>query len=446
MPMEPWIFLSQPLESIMGDFQRTFDAWEAGGIRGIVVGRLIFQDENGQQMVPFTSNPDVFEQYGVDPPDERPPNKELEKQFRAMLQDASKRDWHIMVFAPESSGASTTTLSLDKDPYGGIAKAARMRDAMEAFPEVHGGIMDGPAEHSYELQFHHGGEAFAFPDYIKGQAEALGYDVPRIQKAYDHLKNRFQNLSQSLVRFHACGGALGSIALFDINEDVIYWQGFRQDITQGHIRSVSENLNRFGRRLELGAIFRSPAFTMQNASDYLENVKHLDYVFPKHYFWHRGFDGMYGTVARWVKQIADWNPALTEEDCFAVVKAWFGLELPGVNSLWDMELAFPDEFFDEIVTSETRRALAITDDPEKIIAWVSTGRDPHWGDQMPVRDLYRILVASEKAGLKRFLFHSSAILGASEWTVLSKMFGQQWDEDQDGYWPPESHKPKETSG
>ena len=27
----------------------------------------------------------------------------------------------------------------------------------------------------------------------------------------------------------------------------------------------------------------------------------FDYVFPKHYYWHRGFDGLYGTVARWVR-------------------------------------------------------------------------------------------------------------------------------------------------
>jgi hypothetical protein len=65
--------------------------------------------------------------------------------------------------------------------------------------------------------------------------------------------------------------------------------------------------------------------------------RYFDYVFPKHYFWHRGFDGMYGTVARWVERIQEWNPALTEADCFGVVKAWFGIELPGITSLADME-------------------------------------------------------------------------------------------------------------
>ena len=55
---------------------------------------------------------------------------------------------------------------------------------------------------------------------------------------------------------------------------------------------------------------------------------YFDYILPKHYYWHRGFDGLYGTVARWVQTIGEWNPGLTEEDAFAVVQALFGIKLP----------------------------------------------------------------------------------------------------------------------
>src|SRR5438477_117456 len=41
LPLVPWIFLHDPLERFFSNYQRTFDAWAEGGVRGIVVGRLI---------------------------------------------------------------------------------------------------------------------------------------------------------------------------------------------------------------------------------------------------------------------------------------------------------------------------------------------------------------------------------------------------------------------
>ncbi len=53
--------------------------------------------------------------------------------------------------------------------------------------------------------------------------------------------------------------------------------------------------------------------------------------FPKHYYWHRGFDGLYGTVQRWVQKFMEWNPSLSEEDGFLLMKSLFGIDLPGVE-------------------------------------------------------------------------------------------------------------------
>jgi hypothetical protein len=167
----------------------------------------------------------------------------------------------------------------------------------------------------------------------------------------------------------------------------------------------------------------------------------LDIFQVKHYFWHRGFDGLYGTVARWVQQIGRWNPELTEQECFTVARAWLGVQLPEIESLADMELGFPQAFFDEVVQEETRRALAAVSDPWKVLPWVDTGRMPHAGDPMTSGDLYRILTASEEAGLQRFLFHNHAHLTAAEWKVMSRMCGQEWDEDPEGYWPPATPRP-----
>ena len=38
--------------------------------------------------------------------------------------------------------------------------------------------------------------------------------------------------------------------------------------------------------------------------------------------------------------------------------------------------------FEQVVTQETRRALASVDDPERIVPWLDTGRFPHDGDPM----------------------------------------------------------------
>ena len=111
---------------------------------------------------------------------------------------------------------------------------------------------------------------------------------------------------------------------------------------------------------------------------------------------------MYGTIARWVRKLREWNPTLTDADGFAVVQSLFGIELPGINSLMDMELGFPDEFFEQVVYSETRRALEAIGDENKTVAWVSTGRSPHAGDAMTARDLHGILSASQRAGLTQF--------------------------------------------
>src|SRR5258708_7353354 len=41
-PLVPWMYMIYPLEQWLPDFQRTFDAWAEGGVRGLVVGPLVF--------------------------------------------------------------------------------------------------------------------------------------------------------------------------------------------------------------------------------------------------------------------------------------------------------------------------------------------------------------------------------------------------------------------
>ena len=267
-----------------------------------------------------------------------------------------------------------------------------------------------------------------------------------MERGIDHLRRRLHTLTPAAVRYHAPGGMMGALALFDIDEDVLYWFRTRQQAAMGFFEAVRRAIDKTSPKAKLGGIPRSAAFSALTTQDYQRMAPYFDYVYPKHYFWHRGFDGMYGTVARWVETLGEWNPKLTEEDCFAVVKAWFGLDLPGVKVLSDLEKGFPDEFFDRVVYGETRRALEAIGDPDKVIAWVSSGRKPHAGDAMPSGDLERILAASARAGLKRFLYQPDPDLGAPEWSVISSFCGKRWRHTPGGYWPPDTPRPESTSG
>jgi hypothetical protein len=441
--MIPWIFTHSPLERWMADYRRIFDAWEDGGVRGIIVGYMHFVQEDGTTIPSFPADPQVYEAFGVAPPPETPRDPEKEKQLQALLDDAASRGWEIMIFG---SGRHGGARPLEEDPYGAVGFAAGVQDTMNAYPQAHGVIIDGAGEHHYELAFHHGGELFEIREHERRRWAALGVDLARLERGITHLCERFHHLTPSLVRYHAPAGLLAGLALFDLDEDALYWLRTRQETALGYMAAVRQQIDGLNRRVKLGTIPRAATFSILTAQDYQRTHPYFDYLFPKHYFWHRGFDGMYGTIARWVQKIAEWNPSLTEEDCFAVVTAWFGIRLPGIRSLADMEMGFPEEFFSEVVYAETRRALESVGDDQKVIAWVSSGRHPHAGDPMPARDLYGILAASERAGLKRFVYHPDPDLGAPEWSVISGLCGNRWKEDLHGYWPSDTPRPDTFSG
>ena len=444
MALVPWIRIGQPLEAVMDDYERIFDAWEEGGIRGLVFGRLLFDDGDGNYTVPaFQSSLEPYRSRRIEvSPRDLACDPGKERLLHAMLVEAKRRGWGVMVFCPGFGTAEATPLPPAEDPYRARMHAAVWEDVFDAFPEADGGIMDGWTESAYELVYHHGNAVFReMNDSQKEAAEVRGYDAGRLERGRDHLHRRFRSFTPSQVRYCADGGVLSALSLFDIDEDALYWLRWRREDGVCEGRAFRRELDLLPRKLLLGNGPRSAMFSGMTGLDFRAWDGIVDILLVKHYFWHRGFDGMYGTVARWIKQIAAWNPELAEADCWTVLRAWMGIELPEVESLADLELGFPQAFFDDVVQRETRRALAAVEDPGKIMPWVDTGRMPHDGDPMTAGDLQRILTASEEAGLERFLFHNHGHLTAAEWVVISRMCGREWDENPDGYWPPATRKP-----
>ena len=203
--MEAWIFVHNPLERWLGDYKRIFDAGQEGGVTGIVGGYLHFELDDGTRVPVFGSDPSVYRSFGVDPPKEIPRNQEKERLFTAMLDNAAERGWHIMTFG---AGAGGGHLPVEEDPYGVIGHAAAIQDAMNALPQAHGIIIDGPGEQHYELAFHHGGELFEIRPGEDSRFSALGYKIDRLQRGIEHIRDRFHKLTPAEVRYRAPGLSL----------------------------------------------------------------------------------------------------------------------------------------------------------------------------------------------------------------------------------------------
>ena len=78
------------------------------------------------------------------------------------------------------------------------------------------------------------------------------------------------------------------------------------------------------------------------------------------------------------------------------------------------------------MTQETTRVLAATGDPERVVAWVDSGRRPHEGDPLGAGDLGRLLDAAASAGLRHFIYHHHQNLTAGEWAAISRRCGTPW--------------------
>jgi len=68
--MQAWIRIGQPLEPVISDYKRIFDAWEDAGVCGFVFGRTLFLDSQGQFTIPaFASNQQIYRNHGLVPND-----------------------------------------------------------------------------------------------------------------------------------------------------------------------------------------------------------------------------------------------------------------------------------------------------------------------------------------------------------------------------------------
>ena len=448
--MKLWMDVMRDLESVMDDHERILDAWAEGGVDGVVFGPLVFgatKLAKEVQSVPseapmaaaFDPNPAVYKRLGVEPP-AAPEHKLPEK--RALLEKtmSAAKDRGMQVYcmyADNGAGPGGPGHHLHDDKSL-ASSVARIVDTLEHFPMADGAVMDGP-EWGYEIGSGHRSCIFDdLPDSVAPMATDLGYDYDAMVSAKDRLFDLLHNLDSAHIRSHARGGLLGAHRMLGADADLMAWLSFRVDSLTRYFRRIREGIAaNLDRPVRIGCGPRSAAFAPLCGYDLVELAQFMDFLLPKHYFFHRGFDGFVGTVYRYSQTLIEWNPALAVADTLDIVQALFGITLPGVeDDMLDFESALSPEFFEQVVTQETRRALAaVGGDAERIVPWLDSGRFPHDGDPMSSRDLKMLLDAAQSAGLGRFCYHHQGNLSAGEWVVISDKCGTRWDPITSDYQP-----------
>ena len=440
------------IEHVMGDHDRLFDAWEAGGVDGLVIGPLLF---GAPDLLPgptlttsgppgtatFVPNKQIYQRLGVDPPGAPDPSPEAQAMLEGALLAAKDRGWSVWIFQPSAGAGSGGGGHVFGDEKTRAALCARMVDTLERYPMADGGIMDGP-EWGYEIAPHHmSRRSYIFddlPESIAPKCADLGYDYAALVAAKDRLYDCLHGLQTSRIALHAAGGFLGGFHLLGGDPDLSAWLRFRVEALTDFFQAVHTCVtSEVSRPVRLGVGPRSAAFAPLCGYDLSRLAEFMDLLLPKHYFWHRGFDGLLGTVYRYVETLTDWNPGLTDSEALDAVGALFGLVFPDVRTRNDLEAALTPGFLNEITTRETRRALAVVDDPERIVPWVEAGRAPHNGDPISASQLQALLQAAGDAGLRRFLYHHHGNLTDGEWAVISATCGRVWNSLESGYRPPD---------
>ena len=461
--MKLWMAVMRDLELVMNDCERILDAWAEGGVDGLGIGPLAFSvgtlgkgglpeddqtdgmavaptSQEGPPIAVFDPNPSVYARFDVEPP---PPPQQTAPEKRAqldkMLRAAKDRGISIYIIYADSGAGPGGDGHHFEDEKSMRARLARAVDTLEQFPMADGAIMDGP-EWGYEIDVNHlNRRSYLFDDLPASVAplcDRLGYDFGALTGAKDRLFELLHNLDPKRVRLHGEGGLLGGYHLLGADPDLMAWMNFKVDSLTAFFRYMRQGLAaELSRPIEVGVGPRCPAFAPLCGYDAARLGEFMDFLLPKFYFWHRGFDGFVGTVYRYVEVLRQWNAGLSVGDALKVVKGLFGIALPGVHEAIDFENALSPEFYQQIVARETARSIAAVGDPQRIVPWVETGRHPHDGDPMSAADLRQLLEAARAGGLERFLFHHMGHLTPAEWTVISETCGQRWDPMKSSYKP-----------
>jgi hypothetical protein len=313
----------------------------------------------------------------------------------------------------------------------------RIRDAHQSFPRLAGILNDGP-EFGYEVSE----ELFdgmltifgCFGSCCERKSAALGYDFDSLKQAALSLMRFLRSLDAIAIErtLEHRGDPVEALAAAAGEPAIVDWYRFKRDSVADYVQELYQGIKETDPDLELGIGSRLPAFTPFTASDLERLAHHADFVLPKLYLWMGGFDGLYGTVYRWVETLSRWNPGLSEGQLLTFVHHLFDLRLPGVEGLDDLRRhvehgfadkiegtphgdPFPAEFFTEVVADQVRKMIDQVGDAARVRPWLDCH---HGGRTLTPDELDQVLAAGEGAGLQTYLNYCR--IDPGNWAVARK--------------------------
>jgi hypothetical protein len=239
------------------------------------------------------------------------------------------------------------------------------------------------------------------------------------------------------VRLCADSGLAGAVQLLG-GAGLAEWLAFRTDALTAFTAGMHDAIAAHaGRKVGLAVCPRTPAVATLAGYDYQRIAEHAEVVMPKLYYWHRGYDGLPGTWWRWAHTLTHWNPGLSVRDALAVTALLCGGTVPPLDSLADFDHLVTPEYVGELARTEAARVVAATGGRAQIVPWVDGGRAPHDGDPLSGAHLESTLLGAAEAGIDRVNYFNSNNMTAADWTVLSRICGQEWIPETGGWRPPD---------
>jgi hypothetical protein len=388
-----------------------------------------------------------------------PPAETMQKQsqIRSLFSAVRERGMEIYIYGtnPHSGGGSRQVYGqlackhvLDADGtarpvdsyWGACVNGAqflpyhlgRIRDAYHHFPEVSGFLNDGP-EFGYEIAPGLMGDNWSvfscFGPCCEQRANAVGHDLAASRLATLALHEALRSLDAERVEeaITSPAGLPETLAVIADAPAIAEWLAFKSDAVVAYTQALCDGVRQIDASLQVGIGSRLPAFTPLTGSDLSRLARHADFVLPKIYLWMGGYDGLYGTIYRWTRTLAEWNASLSESLLVRLVFKLFGFALPGVKCLADMERhldpadleavevgavtrltregdPFPERFFDEVVVDQVETMVAQAGDPWRVRPWVGTS---HGGRIMTPGELDQLLTAGERGGLQTYMYYGA---------------------------------------
>jgi hypothetical protein len=414
--MRPWVFMAEfwfdRLDQRGIDY--FLDGWQDAGYETVMFGRLDLRD--GEKVYPsFAPDRSLYRDTTLEPPEMPAHLAPAAERLKRAMAAVKERGLGVCLFSPDpylavvpEGGAAYAPTSPDAEAY----YHARVRDAYQNYPMADRILMDGP-EWSYEPEIFEFRQKTIFNelDGASGSARAaaaeLGYDFDLIRASLGRLRERLGRLREDELRrlLLSQKGAFDGVDLLLLDRGLWQWFAFRHETMErfmGRLRGVVRELSP---SLQLGLGPRLPSWARITGCSLKTISRVTDFQAPKVYLWKGGFDGYYGTLARYVDFVMSNNPDLPGDLVLQVLYRLLGIEMPDVRAVGALQKEFPQSYFDVTLVGEIKKIEADVGSLENIVPYVEVGPHPHAGEPISNDELRSIVAAMQRAGLSRFIHY-----------------------------------------